>query len=167
MHFSAREVLEVYSDDLVRERPEAIRKAAERLIPNSARDREAVVQLANFLLTLPPAEEQEKILNRLTEAASEKRADISNFRWWDIMTGEHWLFADVVREGQTVLVNFIWKNVEKGKSSRMSPQHAPVWARDSNAPGGWRFEFDFAEYHDMVGAFLAWFDKPLHPPPRG
>jgi hypothetical protein len=149
----------------MKERPIAIRFAAEQLIPDQMTDRESIAHLINFLLKLPSAEEQEKILNRLIAAGARHHILVDNFNWWDIMSGELWLFADIHRDHTRIRVSFTWKAVHKGTPSHMISQHKLNWARDTAAPDGWRFEFTFNEYHDMIGGFKAWLEQPLPPRP--
>ncbi len=162
MFFPAEDVLSAFTVELSGE--EKTREAAKSLHPPST-DPERIFFTMEFLKRLPSAEEQRKILGKLMELSGINEATIGTFRWWDIMSKETWLFADVQRDGKTVTVSFSWREVEKGKDGGHRILASNGWARDTSVPGGWRHEIACGEYHDMVALFEAWLLRPLKPMP--
>lgn len=122
--------------------------------------------LHTYLRSMPNAEEQEKILHTLAEAAREHGAATSNLRWWDISPGEHWLFADIRRNDVLVLVSFCWKTVKKGLVEMPLGQAAEVcWVFDKHTPRRARFLISQPEYHSLIAAYRKWLSEPLPPLP--
>ncbi|MCC7356997.1 hypothetical protein IT408_00615 [Candidatus Uhrbacteria bacterium] len=118
--------------------------------------------LRDYLLHLPNPFEIQKILVTLQdEARNLARAELSNFFWWDICPGEHWLFANMQRDSHHLLVSFCWKTVNKGKPAGIFSQTDASWSFDKDAPRCSRFHFHQPEYHALVEVFKRWLLQPM------
>jgi len=165
MLFPAAKVIDACT--LISEKsPDATQRACKLLLPDPpVRLTPSPEVLIAFLRNLPGPEEQIKIMKKLTDVSEEHRIRMDGFFWWDIARNENWLFANIVRDGRTILVCFVWKTVKKGAYSFAPNQSYASWERDITAPNGWRFAFYYPEYHVLIGSFMDWLNKPLtHPP---
>lgn len=149
---------------LLEESPQSSLNAYKILHPNQEPVGDEAALLAHFLNELPTPDKQLKITNRLRDIAIHHRAQCEQFAWWNIMPGEHWLFAELTRGGQKMMVVFIWKRQKKdGPASNIVKQEAE-WVRDVQAPDGWRFQFFCTHYKKLLELFEAWLKKPLELP---
>lgn len=156
MFFLHKCVLEACQSNL--DDPEEFERTFRSLVGNHPAPGDYRDTLRKFLKDLPPPATLKKIVSRFRRIAKDHGATIRHFRWWEIVPRNRALMVQVIRDGQTLDLVFIWKKA--GDGSKPSGGTCGYY-RDKDCANGWRAEFDYETYQEVRAAFDAWLARPL------
>lgn len=156
MHFAAELVSWACSGDL--DNPVHFAQAKAKLLADQDYAKDFPEMLRAWLKELPPAEEQAKIVNRLTEIAEGAGCVMADFRWWDIIPRDRILLARLAREGENIEVVFYWRRTDKTIHPSLMYSQSPTMLRDA---GVLRVTFEAPTYQEVKAQFKVWLARPF------